>query len=125
MSRDKCGNKGLQTVEKIVVALGLGVVITSLLLGYWVYALGVALASFIAWFLYRWQMMAVDNTHGLSPQKAANRVVARSMIKLVIFLSMIGLSSLGGSIFFFGVLTGLFLQVLAYFSKAFLICKST
>ena len=69
--------------------------------------------------------MAVDNTSGLSPQKATNRMVARSMIKLVILLSMIGLSSLGGNLFLFGVLTGLLLQVIAYFSRAILIYKST
>lgn len=125
MGKDKIDNKVLQTVEKSMVALGMGVVIISLLLGYWVYALGVALASSIAWLLYRWQMMAVDNTSGLSPQKATNRMVARSMIKLVILLSMIGLSSLGGNLFLFGVLTGLLLQVIAYFSRAILIYKST
>ncbi|HAA34145.1 MAG TPA: hypothetical protein DCD97_02410, partial [Firmicutes bacterium] len=97
------GNKEPKGAEKIMAILGMGILIISLLLGYWAYALGVALAAPVAWFFYRWQMRAVVNAEGLSPRKATNKLVARSLIRFIVFLGMIGLSSLGGEIFFFGV----------------------
>ena len=112
-------NKGFTLLEKLW-RLVTGTVI-SFLLGFPVYALGVVLAASIAWFLYRWQMTALANTEGLSPRKATNRLIARSMIKLIVFLCMAGLSYLGGKTFLFGVLTGLLLQVMAYIGQAVLL----
>lgn len=117
------GNKEPKGAEKIMAILGMGILIISLLLGYWAYALGVALAAPVAWFFYRWQMRAVVNAEGLSPRKATNKLVARSLIRFIVFLSMIGLSSLGGEIFFFGVATGLLLQIMAYIGQAFFIIR--
>ncbi|MGI6319326.1 MAG: hypothetical protein GX263_01840 [Firmicutes bacterium] len=116
-------NKGLKTAEKVMVILGAGIIIISLLLGYSSFALGVALAAFIAWLFYRWQMMAVINLEGLSPRKATNRVVARSLVRLFVFLGMLGLSALVGELFLFGVLTGLLLEIMVFISQAFLIIR--
>lgn len=112
-------NKRFNTVEIIAALLSIGFAGISLLLGYWEYALGISLAAPMAWFLYRWQMMALVNLAGLSPRKATIRLVARSGIRLFVFISMIFLSSLAGQIFFFGVLTGLFLQIAAFIGQAF------
>jgi hypothetical protein len=117
------GNKESKGAEKVMAILGMGILIISLLLGYWAYALGVALAASVAWFFYRWQMAAVVNAEGLPPRKATNKLVARSLIRFIVFLSMIGLSSLGGEIFFFGVATGLLLQIMAYIGQAFFIIR--
>jgi len=106
-----------------MVILGAGIIIISLLLGYSSFALGVALAAFIAWLFYRWQMMAVINLEGLSPRKATNRVVARSLVRLFVFLGMLGLSALVGELFLFGVLTGLLLEIMVFISQAFLIIR--
>lgn len=114
-------NKGFTLIEKIMAVLVTGITVISFLLGFPVYALGVVLAASIAWFLYRWQMTALANTEGLSPRKATNRLIARSMIKLIVFLCMAGLSYLGGKTFLFGVLTGLLLQVMAYIGQAVLL----
>ena len=116
-------NKGLKTAEEVMVILGAGIIIISLLLGYSSFALGVALAAFIAWLFYRWQMMAVINLEGLSPRKATNRVVARSLVRLFVFLGMLGLSALVGELFLFGVLTGLLLEIMVFISQAFLIIR--
>ena len=116
-------NKRLKTAEKVMVILGAGIIIISLLLGYSSFALGVALAAFIAWLFYRWQMMAVINLEGLSPRKATNRVVARSLVRLFVFLGMLGLSALVGELFLFGVLTGLLLEIMVFISQAFLIIR--
>jgi sterol desaturase/sphingolipid hydroxylase (fatty acid hydroxylase superfamily) len=116
-------NKGLKTAEKVMAILGAGIIIISLLLGYSSFALGVALAAFIAWLFYRWQMMAVINLEGLSPRKATNRVVARSLVRLFVFLGMLGLSALVGELFLFGVLTGLLLEIMVFISQAFLIIR--
>ena len=116
-------NKGLKAAEKVMVILGAGIIVISLLLGYSSFALGVALAAFIAWLFYRWQMMAVINLEGLSPRKATNRVVARSLVRLFVFLGMLGLSALVGELFLFGVLTGLLLEIMVFISQAFLIIR--
>ena len=116
-------NKRLKTAEKVMAILGAGIIIISLLLGYSSFALGVALAAFIAWLFYRWQMMAVINLEGLSPRKATNRVVARSLVRLFVFLGMLGLSALVGELFLFGVLTGLLLEIMVFISQAFLIIR--
>lgn len=116
-------NKGLKAAEKVMVILGAGIIVISLLLGYSSFALGVALAAFIAWLFYRWQMIAVINLEGLSPRKATNRVVARSMVRLFVFLGMLGLSALVGELFLFGVLTGLLLEIMAFISQTFLIIR--
>ena len=125
MNSGKSGNKGFSSIDKIIAVLVMAVLLISLLLGYRVFALGVALAVIVAWILYRWQMTAVFNAKSLSSRKATNRLIIRSMIKLLVFLIMIGLSSLGGRIFLFGVLTGLSLQVAAYIGQSFLIYKGT
>jgi sterol desaturase/sphingolipid hydroxylase (fatty acid hydroxylase superfamily) len=116
-------NKGLKAAEKVMVILGAGIIVISLLLGYSSFALGVALAAFIAWLFYRWQMIAVINLEGLSPRKATNRLVARSLIRLFVFLGMLGLSAFVGELFLFGVLTGLLLEIMAFIGQAFLIIR--
>ncbi len=116
-------NKGLKAAEKVMVILGVVIIIISLLLGYRSFALGVALAAFVAWLFYRWQMTAVVNAEGLSPRKAANRLVARSLIRLFVFLGLLGLSALAGELFLFGVLTGLLLEIMAFIGQAFLIIR--
>lgn len=114
-------NKALGTLEKVILILGLVILSISIMLGYRAYALGVALAAPVAWLFYSWQMKAVANPGGLSPQRATFRLVFRSVIRLFVFLAMAGLSFLGGELFFFGVLTGLLLQILAYMGQALLI----
>ena len=112
-----CG-KGMNNTEKTMLFLAVGIIIVALSLGYWPYALGVTLASLIAWLLYRWQMIAVANSDGLSPQKATNRLILRSLIRMLILFSLLGVSLLGGVPFLFGVATGLFLQVAAYMGQS-------
>lgn len=114
------GNKAFNAAEKIIVLLGLGIILISMLFGYWEYALGVVLAAPIALFFYRWQMAAV-NLEGSSPQKVTISLVIRSVLRQFIFLGMVGFSFLGGKIFFFGVVTGLLLQMLAFTGQAFFI----
>ena len=114
-------NKTSNTAEKAAAMLSIALVIISLLLDYREYALGLSLAAPIAWLLYRWQMLAVANLEGLPPRKATIRLVARSGLRFFVFLGMAGLSSLGGLEFFFGVLTGLFLQIIAFIGKAIFI----
>ncbi len=116
-------NKGVKVTEKAMALLGAGIVIVSLFLGHGSFALGVALAAFIAWLFYRWQMIAVLNIEGLSPRKATNRLIARSLIRLFVFLGMLGLSTLAGEPFLFGVLTGLLLEIMAFIGQAFLIIR--
>jgi hypothetical protein len=108
----------LKATEKIMAILGLCIFVISLLLGYRLYALGVALAASISWLFYRWQIITVANGAGLPPRKAANRLIAGSIIRLVVLLILLGLSSLGGEAFLFGVLTGFLLQVMAYTGQA-------
>lgn len=115
------GNKALNAAEKVTAILGMGILSISLLLGYWGYALGAALAAPIAWFFYRWQMKAVVNLEGFSPQKATINLVIRSLLRYFVFLSMVGFSFLGGKLFFFGVVTGLLLQFMAFTGQAFFI----
>ena len=117
----KIGNEALNAAEKITALLGMGILGVSLLLGYWEYALGAALAAPIAWLFYHWQMKAVVNPEGFSPQKATVNLVIRSMLRQLIFLGMAGFSFLGGEIFFFGVVTGLLLQIIAFTGQAFFI----
>ena len=125
MNNGKSTNKGFSSLDKIIAALVAAVLLISCLLGYWVYALGVALAVSVAWLLYRWQMKAVFDTEGLSPLKATNRLIFRSIIKLLAFIIIIGLSAWGGRMFLFGVLTGLFFQVVAYIGQSLLLYKGT
>lgn len=111
--------KELKDAEKIMLILGLSIFCISLLLGCRDYALGVALATFIAWLFYRWQITAVFNLEGLPPRKATNRLIVRTIIRFIAFLGILVLSSLGGVAFLFGVLTGLLLQMIAHVSQAF------
>ncbi|HHX86947.1 MAG TPA: hypothetical protein GX693_02070 [Firmicutes bacterium] len=112
------GNKGINATEKIIVIAGVGILIVAMSLGHRTYALGVGLATPVAWFFYRWQMMAVSNLEGLPPHKATTKLISRSIIRLIIYLGLIGLSFFGGEAFVLGVLTGLLLQVLAYMGQA-------
>ncbi len=114
-------SRTFNTPEKIMLALGAVILSTALLLGYREYACGIAIAAPVAWLFYRWQMKAVANPGDLSPQRATLRLVFRSVIRLFAFLGMAGFSFLGGELFFFGVLTGLFLQILAFMGQAFFI----
>lgn len=114
-------NNDIDITEKSMLILGAGIVIVALALSYWLYALGVALAASVAWFLYRWQMTAVVNCEGVSPRKATTRLLTRSLIRMLILFTLLGLSILGGELFLFGVLTGLLLQVMTYMGRAFLI----
>ena len=59
-----------------------------------------------------------DQVAGLPPRKGANRLIARSIVRLIVLLSLLGLSSLAGELFLFGVLTGFLLQVMAYTGQA-------
>lgn len=108
----------MNNTEKMMLFLAVGIIIVALSLGYRPYALGVALASFVAWLLYRWQMIAVANLDGLPPRKATNRLIIRSLIRMLILFSLLGLSILGGVPFLFGVMTGLFLQVATYMGQS-------
>jgi hypothetical protein len=112
------GGKKMNNTEKMMLFLAVGIIIVALSLGYRPYALGVALASFVAWLLYRWQMIAVANLDGLPPRKATNRLIIRSLIRMLILFSLLGLSILGGVPFLFGVMTGLFLQVATYMGQS-------
>ena len=114
-------NKAWHYAEKVAAILCVGAIGVSLLLGYRGYALGVALAAPLAWFFYQWQMKAVDNPDVFSPQKATINLVVRSVLRQLVFFSMAGLSILGGEIFFFGVVTGLLLQIMAFTGQAFFI----
>lgn len=107
-----------KTTEKIMALLGLGIFAISLLLGFRLFALGVILAAFISWLFFRWQIATVVAASGLSPRKGANRLIARSIVRLIVLLSLLGLSSLAGELFLFGVLTGFLLQVMAYTGQA-------
>ncbi len=111
----------VDVTEKTMIMLGAGISIVALLLGYRLYALGVAMSAFVAWLLYRWQMIAVTNPEGISPQKATVRLITRSLIRMLILFSLLGLSILGGESFLFGVLTGLLTQVMTYMGRSFLI----
>ncbi len=113
-------NKALNAAEKIIILLGMGIILISMLLGYWEYILGLVLAAPVAWFFYRWQMAAV-NLEGSSPQKATISLVIRSVLRQFIFLGMVGFSFWGGKTFFFGVVTGLLLQMMAFTGQAFFI----
>jgi len=112
------GDRIFNTPEKIMFALGVVILSMALFLGYREYAFGIAIAAPVAWLFYRWQMRAVANPGDLSPQRATLRLVFRSVVRLFVFLGMAGLSFLGGELFFFGVLTGLFLQILAFMGQA-------
>ena len=79
----------LKATEKIMAILGLCIFVISLLLGYRLYALGVALAASISWLFYRWQIITVANGAGLPPRKAANRLIAGSIIRLVVLLILL------------------------------------
>lgn len=115
------GVKSANLTEKVMALIGAVIVIAALILGYRLYALGVGLAAIVAWLLYRWQMLAVINTDGVSPQKATNLLIVRSLIRMLILFSILGVSILGGVPFFLGVFTGLLLQVLAYMGQSVLI----
>lgn len=115
------GSKKLNRAEKISVVLSLGALCISLMLGYREYAWGVALAVPAALFLYHWQMKAVDNREGFSPQRATINLVIRSTLRHLVFLGMTALSLLGGKPFFFGVVTGLLLQIMAFTGQAYFI----
>ena len=107
-----------KTTEKIMALLGLGIFAISLLLGFRLFALGVILAAFISWLFFRWQIVTLVGAAGLPPRKGANRLIARSIVRLIVLLSLLGLSSLAGELFLFGVLTGFLLQVMAYTGQA-------
>ncbi len=109
----------VNSTEKTMLVLGAVIAIVALLLGYRLYALGVLLAAFAAWQLYRWQMVAVTNQEGIPPQKATARLITRSLIRMLILFSFLGLSILVGVPFLFGVMTGLFLQVATYMGQSF------
>ncbi|NLA25940.1 MAG: hypothetical protein GX878_00945 [Firmicutes bacterium] len=111
----------MNATEITMIILGAGIAIVALLLGYRIYALGVALSAFVAWLLYRWQMIAVTNPEGVSPQKATVRFMIRSLIRMLIIFTLLGLSILGGESFLFGVLTGLLTQVMTYMGQSFMI----
>ncbi|NLA05142.1 MAG: hypothetical protein GX881_05450 [Firmicutes bacterium] len=115
------GGNSINHTEKAMAFLGAGIVLAALILGYRLYALGVVLAAAVAWLLYRWQMLAVSNTDGVPPQKATNRLIIRSLIRMLILFSLLGLSILGGKLFLLGVFTGLLLQVLTYMGQSILI----
>jgi pheromone shutdown protein TraB len=55
-----------ETTGRIMALLGTLIVIGALLLGCRAFALGVALAAFVAWLFYRWQMTAVSGQAGIS-----------------------------------------------------------
>ncbi|MFY9395021.1 MAG: hypothetical protein WAP36_10065 [Halanaerobiales bacterium] len=113
--------KKIDKTERTMIIIGAGISVIALMLGYRLYALGVVLAASVAWLLYRWQLIAVTNQDGVSPQKATVRLMIRSIIRMLILFSLLGLSILGGEAFLFGVLTGLLLQVMAYMGQAFYI----
>lgn len=115
------GDKRIDPTEKTMATLATGIFIIALLLGYRLYAFGVAMATPVAWLLYRWQMAAATNLEELSPQKATVRLITRSTIRMLILFSLLGLSILGGEAFLFGVLTGLLLQVMTYMGQSFYI----
>ena len=108
----------VNSTEKAMLAMGAIIAIVALILGYRLYALGVVLSAFAAWLLYRWQMIAVTNPEGFPPQKATARLITRSLIRMLILFSLLGLSILGGVPFLFGVMTGLFLQVMTYMGQS-------
>lgn len=107
--------------EKTMVVLGAGIAVIALLLGYRLFTLGLALSALVAWLLYRWQMIAVTNQEGVAPRKATIMLLTRSIIRMLILFAILGTSILGGEIFFFGIATGLFLQVLTHMGQAFFI----
>lgn len=107
-----------ETTGRIMALLGTLIVIGALLLGCWAFAMGVALAAFVAWLLYRWQMTAVSGQAGIDPQKATARLMTRTIIKMLVYVILLGLSVLGGEAFIFGVLTGLLLQVMTHMGQA-------
>ncbi|NMA92509.1 MAG: hypothetical protein GX973_05240 [Firmicutes bacterium] len=113
------GNKRFSVVEITMAFVGLGTIIIALLLRYPTYALGVALATPVAWALYRWQISAMANLRGPAQRKSTSILLARSMLRLIIQLILLGLSMLAGTAFLFGVLTGFLLQVIAYTGQAF------
>ncbi|NLZ28356.1 MAG: hypothetical protein GX887_05260 [Firmicutes bacterium] len=107
-----------------MAAMGIVAAVTGSFLGYYpTYALGVLLAVPVSWFLFRWQMMAVCNLEGLPPRKATNRLMLRSMLRLLINLAVLGVSILGGVVFLFGVLTGLLLQIVAHMGQTLITLK--
>lgn len=112
---------GKDPTERAMLILGVGIAIGALGLGYRLYALGVILSSAVAWLLYRWQMIAVLNREGIPPRRATNRLLIRSLIRMLILFTLMGLSILGGEAFLFGVLTGFLLQVMTHMGRAFLI----
>ncbi len=103
---------------KTMAVMGAAAVTIALLLGYHIYALGVALATPIAWLLHRWQIAALSSLEGLPPRRATAKLLTRSLLRLIASLTLLGLSILGGETFLFGVLTGLLLQVMAYTGQA-------
>lgn len=116
-------HKRINATGITIAAMGVVAAIIGLVLGYPIYALGVALSAPVSWLLYRWQMMAVCNLEGLPAQKATNKLMIRSILRLVINLTLLGLSILGGEAFLFGVLTGLLLQIMAHMGQAFITLK--
>lgn len=112
-------NMGLDGTGKLMALLGALIVIGALMLGYRRFALGAALAAFVAWLLYRWQMTAATGSKELAPQKATTRLLAVTLIKTWVYLILLGLSVLGGEAFLFGVLAGLLLQVMTQMGQAF------
>ncbi|HPU01314.1 MAG: hypothetical protein GX890_03470 [Firmicutes bacterium] len=111
MERDAAG--------KILALLAALIVFGALVLGNRLFALGVALAAFVAWLGYRWQMKTLDSQGGAPPQKAVARVMAVALAKMFLNLILLGFSALGGVPLLFGVLTGLLLQMATHMGQAF------
>jgi hypothetical protein len=104
-----------------MVILGAVAITIGWALGYPSYALGVALAAPIGWLLHCWQSRIVINLKGLPPHKLSTRLQIQLFIRLIIHLSVLGLSILGGEPFLFGVLTGFLLEVIIHMGQAFYI----
>ncbi|MGI5875486.1 MAG: ATP synthase subunit I [Dethiobacteria bacterium] len=114
-------SRSITPTEKTMVILGAVAITIGWALGYPSYALGVALAAPIGWLLHCWQSRIVINLKGLPPHKLSTRLQIQLFIRLIIHLSVLGLSILGGEPFLFGVLTGFLLEVIIHMGQAFYI----
>lgn len=82
------------------------------------FSMGVLLALPVSVAFYRWSERAVEGTSHLSPAKAYNTFLARALVRMGVSLVILVLASLKGPAFLLGVLGGLILPMLAYFTEA-------
>lgn len=82
------------------------------------FSLGAILALPVSLLLHRWLAVSLVRVEGLPPLRAQNILLGRALLRMAFFLLILLAAAPLGAAFLLGVLSGLVLEMLSYFTEA-------